>query len=72
MKFFTKSVLEIGNVATLEKYVFASEANWVDSIKEVKKQPQMLNRLFSGLLHPFIHAGYALEFNAPGLMAEGE
>ncbi|KAI0300669.1 hypothetical protein B0F90DRAFT_1668214 [Multifurca ochricompacta] len=35
------------------------------------KDPAMLSRLFSGLLHPFIHAAYGIEFGLPGQLAEG-
>ncbi|KAI0285700.1 hypothetical protein BC826DRAFT_1050740 [Russula brevipes] len=35
------------------------------------KRPAMLSRLFSGLLHPFIHAAYGIEFGIPGQLAEG-
>ncbi|KAH9170229.1 hypothetical protein EDB89DRAFT_2072216 [Lactarius sanguifluus] len=39
--------------------------------KEGKKHPQMLNRLFAGLVHPFIHLAYGFEFGIPGQVAEG-
>lgn len=70
-KFFSVEVLANGMDATLQKYVFAPSANWVDSIHDSSKQPQMLNRLLSGVLHPFIHLGYAFEFDTPGMFAEG-
>jgi hypothetical protein len=72
MKFFSDKILETGIEATLEKYVFAVSANWIDHLGDGEKQPQMLNRFLSGVLHPLIHAGYALEFGAPGMMAEGK
>lgn len=31
----------------------------------------MLNRFVSGVIHSFIHAGFGIEFNLPGLVAEG-
>lgn len=37
-----------------------------------KKQPEMLNRFLSGLLHPMIHAGHGMEFGLPGLVVESE
>ena len=40
--------------------------------KEGKKHPEMLNRLFGGLVHPFIHLAYGFEFGIPGQVAEGE
>jgi Questin oxidase-like len=36
-----------------------------------KKHPEMLNRLMAGLVHPFIHLAYGLEFGLPGQVAEG-
>lgn len=35
------------------------------------KAPLMLSRFMAGLLHPFIHAGYGVEFGMPGLVSEG-
>ena len=37
-----------------------------------KIHPQMLNRLMSVFMHPFIHIGYGFEFGIPGQVAEGE
>ncbi|KAF8896871.1 hypothetical protein CPB84DRAFT_1781641 [Gymnopilus junonius] len=36
-----------------------------------EKQPQMLSRFFSGVLHPLIHTGYGAEFTLPGMVVEG-
>ncbi|KAI5121366.1 hypothetical protein M0805_001179 [Coniferiporia weirii] len=71
LKLFSKAVLDTGIDATLDKYVFSLSANWVDNIQDVKKQPQMVNRLLSGVVHPLIHAGHGLEFGSPGMIAEG-
>jgi hypothetical protein len=50
-------------------------ANDVQDIKNAAKQgknhPEMLNRLLAGLVHPFIHLAYGLEFGLPGQVAEG-
>ncbi|KAJ7806036.1 hypothetical protein B0H14DRAFT_2877127 [Mycena olivaceomarginata] len=35
------------------------------------QQPEMLNRLLAGILHPMLYVGYGLEFSLPGLVAEG-
>lgn len=70
IKFFAEEVLKEGIAPAVEKYVFDISANWVDGV-ETAKQPQMLNRLLSGVLHPYIHVGYGLEFNAPGMVVEG-
>ena len=40
--------------------------------KGKKKHPEMLNRVISVLLHPFIHISYGFEFGIPGQVAEGE
>ena len=53
-------------------YNFRSDltaANGRDSKEGV--QPEMLNRLFSGLIHPFIHLAYGLEFGILGQIAQG-
>lgn len=57
----------------MDKYVFDPSSNWTDFGPDAdkKKQPQMLNRLLSGVLHPLIHVGYGCEFGSPGMVAEG-
>ncbi|KAK0451420.1 uncharacterized protein EV420DRAFT_716756 [Desarmillaria tabescens] len=52
----------------LEEFVFSPSAN-VSSAGD--KQPAMLKRLLSGLVHPIIHTGYGLEFGLPGMVVEG-
>lgn len=69
--FFTKAHTKHGLDGVLEKYIFSTHANWVEHVKENKDQPQMVNRLFSGVLHPLIHVGYGIEFNSPGMVVEG-
>lgn len=66
-------MLDHGVKATLDKFVFHPSSNWTLSEPEAdkKKQPQMLNRLLSGVLHPLIHVGYGIEFGSPGMCAEG-
>lgn len=66
MSFFTKSIQNRGFDETLELFFFSQSANW-----DGGKEPQMVNRLLSGLLHPMIHTGYGCEFGAPGMLAEG-
>jgi len=56
---------------TIETYIFSPSANWVAEIEDAKLQPQMLNRLLSGVLHPLIHLGHAFEFGVPGMLVEG-
>ena len=40
--------------------------------KDGKKHPEMLNRVMSVLLHPFIRLGYGFEFGIPGQVAEDD
>ena len=70
MTFFTKEVLKKGIKATMEEYLFALEVNWIEG-KPDAEQPKVFDRFLSGLLHPMIHVGYACEFDAPGMLAEG-
>jgi len=49
----------------LEEWIFSPKVN-LDG-----KQPQMLNRLLDGILHPMLYLGYGIEFSLPGLIAEG-
>ena len=50
----------------------ANDAKDIKNVaKEGKKHPEMLNRALGGLLHPYIHLMYGLEFGLPGQVAEG-
>lgn len=73
MAFFTDVLLKNGAAATLEEYIFSQKANF-DPARDTKEQtqPEMLNRLVNGVLHPMIHVGYGLEFGLLGTLAEGE
>ncbi|KAI0085244.1 hypothetical protein BDY19DRAFT_1050723 [Irpex rosettiformis] len=53
----------------LEKYIMSADANIVPG--KNGKAPLMLSRFVAGLLHPYIHTGYGVEFEIPGLVAEG-
>ncbi|TFK60286.1 hypothetical protein BDN72DRAFT_872922 [Pluteus cervinus] len=70
LNFFTKVVREKGIAGALEDYVFSPEAN-IATAAHPNNKPQMLDRFFSSLIHPFIYAGYGVEFNIPGLVVEG-
>ncbi|KIK68379.1 hypothetical protein GYMLUDRAFT_35785 [Collybiopsis luxurians FD-317 M1] len=59
---------DIGSV--LEEFVFSSKVNF-GSKSNSGQRPEMLNRFLGGLIHPFIHTGYGVEFQIPGLIAEG-
>jgi hypothetical protein len=63
LKFFESAISSIGQVQVVEKYILSAEYN--------TPQGEMLNRYLSSLIHPFIHVGYGLEFDLPGMTAEG-
>ncbi|GJJ12133.1 hypothetical protein Clacol_006374 [Clathrus columnatus] len=65
LKFFANELRNNGSQSTLEKFIFSSDANFGE------KHPEMVSRLFGGLLHPFIYVGYGIEFGHLGLVAEG-
>lgn len=62
--FFEQAVEEQGMVGAFEKYVLSPEYNLQGS--------SMLNSFYEGLIHPFIHVGYGLEFGLPGMVSEGQ
>jgi len=69
---FFKAELKLRNFQyeeLLEEYVFAPSANFIAG---AKTQPEMLSRFFDNLFHPMIHVGFGIEFNIPGIFAEGE
>ncbi|KAG6811424.1 hypothetical protein H0H92_007532 [Tricholoma furcatifolium] len=66
-RFFTEAVQNKGLWAVLEEYIFDERVNFGDT----GKGPEMLNRLFDGLVHPLIHVGYGVEFGLPGMVVEG-
>ncbi|KAK0475762.1 hypothetical protein IW261DRAFT_1340047 [Armillaria novae-zelandiae] len=66
--FFKENIKDKGVATVLEELVFSPSAN-VGPPGE--KQPAMLKRLLSGLVHPIIHTGYGLEFGLPGMVVEG-
>ncbi|PPR00213.1 hypothetical protein CVT24_004952 [Panaeolus cyanescens] len=75
LEFFTHYVHEKGVPSALEEFIFSRKANIGTStganVLPVHKQPQMLSRLFTGVLHPMIHVGYGAEFHLPGMIVEG-
>ena len=66
LEFFSRETLDLGLPGVLEKYIFSREFNI-----HGEKSPRMLDRFFSGLLHPFIHTAHGYEFGLPGIVAEG-
>ncbi|EKM75815.1 hypothetical protein AGABI1DRAFT_79378 [Agaricus bisporus var. burnettii JB137-S8] len=62
-KFFAQEIERLGILDALETYIFEPEAN--------ANGRNMLDRLFSGAMHPFILLGYGLEFGIDALVANG-
>jgi hypothetical protein len=69
LEFFSRETLDLGLPGVLEKYIFSREFNIGG--KDGEESPRMLDRFFSGLLHPFIHTAHGYEFGLPGIIAEG-
>ncbi|KAF8211254.1 hypothetical protein K438DRAFT_1903297 [Mycena galopus ATCC 62051] len=69
LHFFSDLVLKKPVHAVVEEWIFSSKANF--DTNHHGQQPEMLNRLLAGILHPFIYLGYGMEFSLPGLVAEG-
>ena len=72
LEFFSTQLDTKGVHKTLERYLYSKDVNFnhragVDG----SQQPVILGRLMSGLMHPFIHVGYGLEFGLFGILAEG-
>lgn len=63
LTFFESQITSLGPVETLVKFVFSPQFN--------SGNGKMLNRYHAGVLHPFIHVGYGLEFKLPGMVSEG-
>jgi hypothetical protein len=77
MNFFACYVQEKGFSVALEDFIFSPKANLGTNESRkahlpVDKQPHMLSRLLTGVLHPMIHTGYGAEFNLPGMIVEGK
>ena len=66
LEYFSREVLDLGLPGVLEKYIFSREFN-IDGEEPLR----MLDRFFSGLLHPFIHTAHGYEFGLPGIVAQG-
>lgn len=65
MQFFTLYVKAI------KEFIFSHRLNLGSDTLPPDKQPQMLSRFLSGVLHPLIHTGYGAEFRIPGMVGEG-
>ncbi|ODH52802.1 hypothetical protein GX48_00996 [Paracoccidioides brasiliensis] len=61
LAFFQRQIDSRGIGPVVNEYLFANN----------KLADDMLVRLFGGLIHPFIHLGFGLEFNQPAIVAQG-
>jgi len=61
LRFFAREIEQRGVDGALLRHLFAATPRAQD----------LLARLLSGFLHPFIHVGYGLEFGLPAVVAEG-
>ncbi|KAI0262054.1 hypothetical protein BC834DRAFT_407294 [Gloeopeniophorella convolvens] len=83
LKYFSNYLLDHTPTEAFQHFVLSPEFNYIPDLNAVnaqdvknggaggKKQPEMLNRILAGLVHPFIHAAYGVEFGLPGQTAEG-
>ncbi|KAJ6476997.1 hypothetical protein C8R45DRAFT_833639 [Mycena sanguinolenta] len=70
--FFSDLLLRKPVEEVVEEWIFSSKVNFsVNNPNHHGPQPEMLNRLLAGILHPMLYLGYGLEFSLPGLVAEG-
>ncbi|EAS31040.3 HypA-like protein [Coccidioides immitis RS] len=60
LEFFQREIEARGTEEVVNEYIFAGD-EFADD---------MLARTFGGLVHPFIHLGFALEFKQPALVAQ--
>ncbi|KAI1982359.1 hypothetical protein LOZ55_000136 [Ophidiomyces ophidiicola] len=60
LEFFQREIDSRGIEATVNEYLFNGD-DFAD---------EMLARAFGGLLHPFIHLGFGLEFKQPAIVAQ--
>jgi hypothetical protein len=83
LAFFSEYLRDHTPNEALERFLFSSSYNFNPDLaaataqdlrnagQDSKIHPQMLNRLMSVYIHPFIHIGYGFEFGIPGQVAEG-
>ncbi|PYH42700.1 questin oxidase family protein [Aspergillus saccharolyticus JOP 1030-1] len=62
LSFFQREIEQVGVEGVLKEYLFK---NGDDQVAK-----EMLGRLFGGLVHPFIHFGFGIEFEQPAIVAE--
>ncbi|KAJ3539862.1 hypothetical protein NMY22_g4543 [Coprinellus aureogranulatus] len=66
--FFENEVTKKGISQVLTDYVFSPAANLGTGKGPA---PEMISRFLDGVFHPMIHLGCGVEFNMPGIVAEG-
>ncbi|KAI0315492.1 hypothetical protein OF83DRAFT_1199907 [Amylostereum chailletii] len=83
MSYFCTHLLSHSVAETIQQFIFSPEYNFIPGLDAInaenvkqgkagnKQQPEMLNRLLAGLVHPFIHLGYGVEFGVAQQVAEG-
>ncbi|ORX36099.1 hypothetical protein BD324DRAFT_630158 [Kockovaella imperatae] len=69
LAYFHNEIEKMGSVETFKKYIMTPEANYKG--RNGRAAPQMIHRFMSGVLHPFIHAGFGIEFSDRLTLAEG-
>ncbi|KAK4687208.1 hypothetical protein P7C73_g2910, partial [Tremellales sp. Uapishka_1] len=69
LTFFHAEIERLGSLETVKQYLFSVEAN--SGGKGNKAGPRMMIRLVAGVIHPFIHVGFGLEFGDKIVLAEG-
>ncbi|KAJ6471492.1 hypothetical protein C8R45DRAFT_836539 [Mycena sanguinolenta] len=63
LQFFSSAIAKHGVPRVLERYVFSPEANGNGAL--------MLARFVGGLVHPYIQAGFGIEFGQDFMVAQG-
>jgi hypothetical protein len=77
LAFFTGYLQDHSPTEALERFIFSPAYNFRSDLsvdgRDSKEnvQPQMLNRLLAGVVHPFIHLAWGLQFGILGQIAEG-
>jgi hypothetical protein len=77
LAFFTEYLQDHSPAEALERFIFSPAYNFSSDLSaderdsKEKVQPQMLNRLLAGVVHPFIHLAWGLQFGILGQIAEG-
>ncbi|KAF9261453.1 hypothetical protein L218DRAFT_1078669 [Marasmius fiardii PR-910] len=68
LKYFVDQMKQKDAATVFEEHVFSPEWNFGT---DQNGGPEMLSRFLDSLIHPLIHTGYGIEFELPGIVAEG-